>query len=139
MNQYRFFFYISWELAVLDMSIPQRLVDYIIKLHTHYNCLYSTANIYKSASSQISENVLLLVGTLYSHNENNILKTLSLNSVLYLFVVEHFLCFRFWVFGQDMQHGIMECQIEHRRLNLIIKEATAVQLLQDVRCGEKKT
>lgn len=53
---------------------------------------------------------------------------------LYLVTVELALC-RLWMFLHDVQHGVVQRQKEHRRLNFVIKEAAVVQFLQDVTCG----
>lgn len=49
----------------------------------------------------------------------------------YLPIVK-FLLRRLWMFLKDVQHGVMQRQEEHRRLNFIVKEAAVVQLLQDI-------
>lgn len=56
--------------------------------------------------------------------------------MLYLFA--DFCVFRvYWMFLQDMQHGIVEGQEKHGRLHLVVKEHTAVQFLLDVHFGHK--
>lgn len=55
--------------------------------------------------------------------------------ILYLIIVR-FLLHGLGMLLQDVQHGIMDCQEEHGRLDFIIKEAAVVQFLQDVSCGE---
>lgn len=61
------------------------------------------------------------------------LKTLR----LYPVTVRFLLC-RLWMFLQNVQHGVMQCQEEYWWLNFTIEEATVVQFLQDVsyRWGE---